>query len=169
MEFDKELGEKQPHYVNYRTVIDGEIKYFQVKAVRTGVWGKERGIVLGFRSVDEDIRREMKKNVLLEDALLQARKASMAKSAFLSNMSHDIRTPMNAIVGFTSLAMTRIDNKELVEEYTDRKRFCHIVVCSQLETAQLVALHIVCGQENHGGIWTALFDFSTKVKSVSIR
>ena len=113
----EELGEKQPHYVNYRTVIDGEIKYFQVKAVRTGVWGKERGIVLGFRSVDEDIRREMKKNVLLEDALLQARKASMAKSAFLSNMSHDIRTPMNAIVGFTSLAMTRIDNKELVEEY----------------------------------------------------
>ena len=112
-----EMEGRQLYYVNYRAVIDGDIKYFQVKAVRTGVWGGGIGVVLGFRSVDEDIRREMKKNSLLEDALSQARKASRAKSAFLSNMSHDIRTPMNAIVGFTSLAMTRIDSRELVEEY----------------------------------------------------
>lgn len=57
------------------------------------------------------------KKSLLEDALLQANRASKAKSVFLSNMSHDIRTPMNAIVGFTALAVTHIDNKEQVEEY----------------------------------------------------
>ena len=54
---------------------------------------------------------------MLEDALMQANRASKAKSIFLSNMSHDIRTPMNAIVGFTALAITHIDDKEQVEEY----------------------------------------------------
>lgn len=67
--------------------------------------------------MDEEIRGEMEKKSLLEDALAQANRASKAKSVFLSNMSHDIRTPMNAIVGFTTLAITHIDYKEQVEEY----------------------------------------------------
>ena len=54
---------------------------------------------------------------LLETALMQANRASKAKSVFLSNMSHDIRTPMNAIVGFTALAIAHIDQHEQVEEY----------------------------------------------------
>ncbi len=93
------------------------MEYFQMKAVRAGEWHENHGIVLGFRSVDEEIRNEMEQKSLLEDALLQANRASKAKSVFLSNMSHDIRTPMNAIVGFTALAVTHIDNKEQVEEY----------------------------------------------------
>ena len=89
-----------------------------MKAVRAGMWDDEsRGIVLGFRSVDDEIRNEMEKKRLLEDALMQANKASKAKSIFLSNMSHDIRTPMNAIVGFTALAITHIEHREQVEEY----------------------------------------------------
>ncbi|MBR1659861.1 MAG: response regulator [Oscillospiraceae bacterium] len=53
----------------------------------------------------------------LRDALAQARRANRAKTAFLNNMSHDIRTPMNAIIGFTSLAMTHLDNTEIVGDY----------------------------------------------------
>ena len=113
----KELAEKELFSVYYRIVKNGEIEYFQVKVVRAGAWDIHRGIVLGFHSVDEEIRSEMKKKDLLEEALQQANQASKAKSAFLSNMSHDIRTPMNAIVGFTSLAISRIDQKEQVEEY----------------------------------------------------
>lgn len=113
----KELAEKQQYYVNYRTYKDGSMKYFQMKTVRAGVWTEKCGIVLGLRSVDEEIRKEMEKKGILEDALLQANRASKAKSVFLSNMSHDIRTPMNAIVGFTALALTHIDRKEKVEEY----------------------------------------------------
>lgn len=113
----KELTEKQMHYVNYRALCNGEIKYFQMKIVRAGAWDKSHGIVLGLRSVDEETRNEMEKKNLLENALLQANRASKAKSIFLSNMSHDIRTPMNAIVGFTTLAITHIDNKDQVEEY----------------------------------------------------
>ena len=53
----------------------------------------------------------------LKLALLQAESANSAKTTFLNNMSHDIRTPMNAIIGFTSLAASHIDNRELVKDY----------------------------------------------------
>ena len=112
-----ELAEKKIWYANYRTALGGDLQYFQMKAVRAGKWDERRGVVLGFRSVDEETRSELEKKTLLEDALMQANRASKAKSVFLSNMSHDIRTPMNAIVGFTALAITHIDRKEQVEEY----------------------------------------------------
>ncbi len=54
---------------------------------------------------------------VLEEKLKKAEAAERAKTTFLSNMSHDIRTPMNAIIGFTTLAETNIDNKERVQEY----------------------------------------------------
>ncbi|MDE7269692.1 MAG: response regulator [Acetatifactor sp.] len=113
----KELAEKNQYYLNYRVSYEGEITYFQMKAVRAGTWDENRGVVLGFRNVDEETRNEMEQKSLLETALLQANRASKAKSVFLSNMSHDIRTPMNAIVGFTNLAISHIDRKEQVEEY----------------------------------------------------
>ena len=103
--------------MNYRACINGEIEYYQLKIVRIGKWSGEHGIVLGFRSVEEEIRKEIEKKNLLEDALQQANQANKAKSVFLSNMSHDIRTPMNAIVGFTTLAIAHIDDKEQVAEY----------------------------------------------------
>ena len=53
----------------------------------------------------------------LKMALLQAESANSAKTSFLNNMSHDIRTPMNAIIGFTSLAASHLDNKQLVKDY----------------------------------------------------
>ncbi|MDO4403573.1 MAG: response regulator [Atopobiaceae bacterium] len=56
----------------------------------------------------------------LSDALVAAEHASRAKTIFLNNMSHDIRTPMNAIVGFTALAASHIDNKEQVQDYLGR-------------------------------------------------
>ncbi len=113
----EELKDKNLYCINYRTCKDGETKYYQMKVVRAGKWEGIHGIVLGLHSVDEETRSEMEKKNLLEDALLQANRASKAKSVFLSNMSHDIRTPMNAIVGFTALAITHIEHREQVEEY----------------------------------------------------
>ncbi|MCR2023697.1 response regulator, partial [Blautia pseudococcoides] len=52
----------------------------------------------------------------LADALEEARQANRAKSIFLSNMSHDIRTPMNAIIGMTGIALSHIDRKEKVKD-----------------------------------------------------
>ena len=111
------LMEKPVILVNYRLTCCGELRYFQMKAVRAGEWNKNHCVVLGFRSIDEETRSEREKKTLLENALSQANRANKAKSTFLSNMSHDIRTPMNAIIGFTALAITHIDRKEQVEEY----------------------------------------------------
>ena len=113
----KKLAEKRVYSVNYRTICYGEMRYFQMKAVCAGDWSTNCGIVLGFHSIDEETRLEMEKNTILEDALQQANRANKAKSVFLSNMSHDIRTPMNAIMGFTTLALSRINHTDQVEGY----------------------------------------------------
>jgi len=60
---------------------------------------------------------EQKHKEELANALVLAQQANRAKTTFLNNMSHDIRTPMNAIIGFTALASTHIDNQERVRDY----------------------------------------------------
>lgn len=62
------------------------------------------------------IARLQQKIALLENALNEAEEANKAKSIFLSNMSHDIRTPMNAIVGMTSIGLSHIDEKGRVQD-----------------------------------------------------
>lgn len=113
----KELTEKQLYYTNYRIIKDGEVQYYEIKAVRTGSWEKNHYAVLGIHNVDDETRKEIEQKQMLENALLQANMANKAKSIFLSNMSHDIRTPMNAIMGFTNLALMNIENQEQVEDY----------------------------------------------------
>ncbi len=113
----KNLAEHVVQHISYRAAVGDEVLYYQLKAVRTGSWNMQCGIVIGLRSVDAEIRKELEQKNLLETALMQANRASKAKSVFLSNMSHDIRTPMNAIVGFTALAIAHINQREQVEEY----------------------------------------------------
>ena len=69
--------------------------------------------------VDTD-QKLQEQHRLLEEALVQAEQASEAKTMFLNNMSHDIRTPMNAIIGFTNLAATHQDDPELVRDYLSK-------------------------------------------------
>ena len=57
---------------------------------------------------------------VLEERLIKAENAERAKTMFLSNMSHDIRTPMNAIIGYTTLAAANIDNKERIQNYLSK-------------------------------------------------
>ena len=59
-------------------------------------------------------------NAKLQVAVEKAETANRAKSTFLSNMSHDIRTPMNAIIGFTTLALSNIDDKNRVKDYLSK-------------------------------------------------
>lgn len=81
---------------------------------------KKQQAVLVARFIDEERRREMEQQQELKDALVAAHTANEAKSAFLSQMSHDIRTPMNAIIGMTTIARQNIDNKAKTLDYLDK-------------------------------------------------
>ena len=111
------LSESDMFYINYRIIKDGQVEYLQLRVVNVGSKEHVSEIVIGYRSVDDEIRREMMQKNMVEDALGQAEEANAAKDAFLANMSHDMRTPMNAIVGFTGLAKRYADDKEKVREY----------------------------------------------------
>lgn len=66
--------------------------------------------------ITEQVHKKREQTQALQDALMQAQHANQAKTTFLSNMSHDIRTPMNAIIGFSTIAVSHIDNKEQVQD-----------------------------------------------------
>ena len=66
------------------------------------------------RDITEQVSKQREQTQALQDALMQAQHANRAKTTFLSNMSHDIRTPMNAIIGFSTIAVSHIDNKDQV-------------------------------------------------------
>ena len=72
------------------------------------------------RSLREKAELVSRQEELLADALAKANAAISSKNIFLSNMSHDMRTPLNAIFGFTSLAKLNLDNQEEALEYLDR-------------------------------------------------
>ena len=72
------------------------------------------------RIQQETLEKERQAKLLLEDALKKAEKANKAKSDFLSRMSHDIRTPMNAIIGMTELAQLHIGDEEKQRDYLNK-------------------------------------------------
>lgn len=99
-------------YVHIET---GETRFFRVVVFCTEIYGDRKYIIdMSDRTNDKRIRDE------LETAVMAAENANKAKSTFLSNMSHDIRTPMNAIMGFTTLAQSNIDNKDKLKDYLSK-------------------------------------------------
>lgn len=116
----EKLSDTKTYYTNYRVIKDNNIQYLQLRIVNVGKKDHISQVVLGYRRMDEEIRQEMEQNQMLEDALDNANLAISAKNTFLSNMSHDMRTPLNAIFGFTQLAKKNIDNQETIQTYLDK-------------------------------------------------
>ena len=96
-------------YIHLKT---GEKRWFHNIAMCSEVNGKKKYIL-----VMSDRTDDWKMNQALSEAVRAAETANKAKSTFLSNMSHDIRTPMNAIIGFTTLAVSNIDDQKRVRDY----------------------------------------------------
>lgn len=89
-------------------------EYYEIHFADVSENEEEHILVLGFHCVDDLTREENKKKQALQEAFEAANRANHAKSDFLSKMSHDIRTPMNGIIGMTAIAAAHIDNKERV-------------------------------------------------------
>ena len=90
----------------------GEHRWFHIVAIGSVVNGKKKYIL-----VMSDRTSDKKMNKALSEAVRAAENANRAKSTFLSNMSHDIRTPMNAIIGFATLAASSIEDRKKVRDY----------------------------------------------------
>ena len=105
-------GQQREWDDEYGHLETGERRWFHIVAMGSEVEGRTKHIlVMSDRTADKQV------NQALSDAVAAAETANRAKSTFLSNMSHDIRTPMNAIIGFTTLAISNIDDKERVKDY----------------------------------------------------
>ena len=107
-----EQGEWDREYVHQKT---GEVRWFHVTTLCRTLQNEIKYIV-----VLSDRTKEKKVNEALQDAVTAAESASRAKSTFLSSMSHDIRTPMNAIIGFATLAAANLCDTERVRVYISK-------------------------------------------------
>ncbi len=107
-------------YINYRVLVSGELQYIQLRVVNVSHEEGVCQVVMGYRRVDEEIQQQMEQQSLLAEALAKANLAINSKNTFLSNMSHDMRTPLHAIFGFTSLAKLNLENTAEAADYLDR-------------------------------------------------
>lgn len=114
------LKRQKSYHINYRVLHQGEPEYVQAFIVNVSPDEGATQIMFACRTVDEEVRRERERSAILEEALAQAKLAGEVRNTFLSNISHDMRTPMNAIVGFTALAKRHLTDPRQLEK--DLKR-----------------------------------------------
>lgn len=101
--------------VGYRRLFGDEEQYVELRIIRLPQ--RDSKVILAARNVTGEMREQLRQKVALQNALDLAEHASQAKSTFLTNMSHDFRTPMNSISGFASIALDHLND-------TDRVRDC---------------------------------------------
>jgi signal transduction histidine kinase/DNA-binding response OmpR family regulator len=143
-----EYCEQRCRYVNTK----GEVELCMVTFVvidREG--GAVKTVSLSVRNIDKIIQAENQKNELLTLAVTQAEAANHAKSDFLSNMSHDIRTPMNVILGMTEIAVMNIDDKNRVMDalakITNAGRHLLSLINSVLDMSKIESGKITLNEE----------------------
>lgn len=106
------LSSEKEYKGNYRIIKEGKIQYYQFRFIRD----EESGIiVLGFLNVDDVVAKEIHQKRLLQEALNTAKQANAAKSNFLSRMSHDMRTPLNGIIGLLEIDKNHEEDTEFLK------------------------------------------------------
>lgn len=116
----QQLSGGDTFYINYRAQEGDVIQYLQMRVVNVRAQASHNQLVMGMRRVDEELRREMEQKQLVAEALYNANLAIDAKNTFLSNMSHDMRTPLNAVLGFTALAKKNLRDPAALAGYLER-------------------------------------------------
>ena len=100
----------------YEKRSEGGMTYLQARVSFVHESDGRLAVVIGMRNIDDLIKKERQQEMALQAACEAAEAANKAKTDFLSNMSHDIRTPMNGIIGMTAIAAAHIDDRERVQD-----------------------------------------------------
>ncbi|MBQ9616965.1 MAG: response regulator [Oscillibacter sp.] len=118
------LQSERSYTVDYRcTGRDGATVYMQMSVVRIDSETRHPRVVMGYRDITgqvQRLQREMSEKLSMELELEQEKRSNEIKSSFLFNISHDIRTPMNAIMGFTELAKRHISDPDRLRGYLSK-------------------------------------------------
>ncbi len=96
---------------DYRRRFGEVYKWVSIKVTFSDQLGPDEAI-MSFREIDEEKRRQMQQQTLLENALSSAKQTAQRKNDFFSKVSHDMRTPLNAIIGLADLAKRNTDDPE---------------------------------------------------------
>ena len=118
----KKLARKEHRYEyrEFSIMLNGEKHWIAAEAVMVNDENNQNRLVYSSRVIDAAKKEEEERRKTLQDALNMAEQATKAKSVFLSNMSHDIRTPMNAIIGFATLASANTSNEDKIKDYLSK-------------------------------------------------
>jgi signal transduction histidine kinase len=111
----EELQHKKSYTYTFMLPMEGQPKYIEMKAVNSET--DENSVYVGFADVDKEVREEMRENYIVVNSMEQAAKANETKDTFLSNISHQLKTPLNAIVAYASLIGLDEEGKERSAEY----------------------------------------------------
>lgn len=112
------ISGQEQRYLEYERQTPAGPRWVSAEAFSVGEQRSQ--VILAFRMIHDSKTAELKKNQILRESLDSARMANQAKSDFLSRMSHDMRTPMNAVIGFTDLARHNVDSPEKIGECLDK-------------------------------------------------
>ena len=149
---------KESYISIYEYVSDDGIVYYQIKVAFVQKQDGHRVAVVSTKNIDKIIKKEKQQEEILNKALIEAKVASKAKTDFLFNMSHDIRTPMNAIIGFTNLLEEHLDDKETLLNYIDKIKTANEFLLSLINNVLEMA-KIENGKEHLDEANTNMVDF----------
>lgn len=100
--------------LSFKRSFSEDSQFVELRIVRLN--DLSHNIVIAVRSIQDELHEQLRQKEILQNALELAKHANDAKSTFLTNMSHDFRTPMNSITGFAGIALDNIDDREKVED-----------------------------------------------------
>lgn len=115
LSFEKLKSTNEDYSFTYEYMSDEGVLYYQARVSYVKKKDRTRAVVIGTRDIDDLIQKERLQKEQLRKAYIQAENASKAKTDFLNSMSHDIRTPMNVILGYNQLMKKQLTDPALVD------------------------------------------------------
>lgn len=115
LSFEKLKSTNEDYSFTYEYMSDEGVLYYQARVSYVKKKDRTRAVVIGTRDIDDLIQKERLQKEQLRKAYIQAENASKAKTDFLNSMSHDIRTPMNVILGYNQLMKKQLTDPVLVD------------------------------------------------------
>ena len=115
LSFEKLKSCNEDYSFTYEYMSDEGILYYQAHVSYVKKKDRTRAVVIGTRNIDDLIKKERLQKEQLKEAYIRAENASKAKTDFLNSMSHDIRTPMNVILGYNQLMKRQLTDPVLVD------------------------------------------------------